>query len=175
MENREKEFILSYQVGVEVQKYDHNRLIQRMNNYNFGFWYRKLLHVSFRTFVSNLKPFRREFPKNLYFGSQWFNITHEAVKYIFEYLEENPDYLKRFEYTWGSDEVFFNSILRNSEHFKSKIVNDVLRYMVWSGGVPNTLLIKDYELLKQSHALFARKFDENVDNEIIDKLYNDIS
>ena len=170
--NKDKEFLLCH----EVKKTDgiYDSLLKRMNNYNFGFWYRKILHVSLRTFISNIGPWKRLFPTNLYFGSTWFNITHDALEYMFKYIDKNPRYIERFKYTWGADEVVFNTILMNS-NFKDKTINDdVLRYMVWNGGVPNLLLMKDYDYLKNSNALFARKFDENIDNDIIERLYNDL-
>lgn len=32
----------------------------------------------------------------------------------------------------------------------------------------------DYEKLKKSHALFARKIDLNIDHDIVNKIYQDI-
>ena len=171
-QNKDKEFILAEEVCSNDGLY--NNMCRRMNTYNFGFWYRKFTHQSVRMAVSNLPLLRRTLAKNMYFGSSWFNITHSALNYILEYIEENIEFLKRFEHTWGGDELFFNTILMNSD-FKNNCVSDnVLRFMAWNGGVPNTLLINDYEVLKNSDALFARKFDEKIDNEIIEKLYFDI-
>lgn len=89
--------------------------------------------------------------------------------------KKNPNFLKRFNYTWGSDEFYFQSILLNSK-FKDNCVNDCLRYIIWDGGAPFNLKMKDYENIKNNinNNLFARKFDENIDNDIIDKLYKDL-
>lgn len=55
-------------------------------------------------------------------------------------------------------------------------MNDCLRYIIWDGGAPFNLKMKDYENIKNNinNNLFARKFDENIDNDIIDKLYKDL-
>ncbi|CRF31617.1 glycosyl transferase [Brachyspira suanatina] len=147
----------------------------RLNSYNFGKIYRKLLNKKIRESISNIPFIKRTTPDNIYYGSSWWNLTSNAIEYILDYVKKNPEYLKRFNYTWGSDEFFFQSILLNSE-FKDNCVNDCLRYIIWCGGTPINLKMKDYEELKNNikDNLFARKFDENIDNDIIDKLYEDL-
>jgi len=168
--NKDKEFI--YYEEIDLSESLHTEMSKRMNNYNFGHLYRQLLHISIRTFLSNLPFLKRTLPKNMYFGYTWFTITSDATKYILEFIKNNAYYYNRFNYTWGSDELFFNTILMRSEF---KCINDPLRYMVWNWGVPKILLLKCYELLKSSNALFARKFDSKIDSEIINKLYEDIT
>ena len=51
-----------------------------------------------------------------------------------------------------------------------------MRYIRWDKkgelrGSPYTFKISDYNELIESDKLFARKFDENVDFEIIEKIY----
>ena len=147
----------------------------RLNAYNFGKIYRKLLSRNMREKISNFQPIKRTTPDNIYYGSSWWNLTNNAIKYILDYVEKNPEYLRRFNYTWGSDEFFFQSILMNSE-FKDNCVNDCLRYIIWGIGTPINLQMKNYDDIKNNikDNLFARKFDENVDNDIIDKLYKDL-
>ena len=168
--NKDKEFI--YYEEIDINESLHKEMSKRMNNYNFGYLYRQLLHVSIRTFFSNLPFLKRTLPQNMYFGYTWFTITSHAISDILEFIENNKNYYNRFNYTWGGDELFFNTILMRSE---CSCINDSLRYMVWHRGAPHILLLKDYELLKSSNALFARKFDSEIDSEIIDKLYEDIT
>ena len=52
---------------------------------------------------------------------------------------------------------------------------DIVRAIDWHRGHPYIYRIEDYKMLKESNCLFARKFDENVDNEIIDKLVEEVS
>ncbi|WP_300370948.1 beta-1,6-N-acetylglucosaminyltransferase [Brachyspira sp.] len=172
--HKDKEFI-SYE---NIRNNDHiyNEMSFRLNTYNFGKLYRLILHRKIRKFLSDLAIIKRTTPENIYYGSQWWNLTNNAVKYILDYDENNPNFLKRFNYTWGSDEFFFQSILLNSP-FKDNCVNDNLRYIVWNGGAPLNLKIKDYDCIKNNinNNIFARKFDETIDNDIIDKLYEDIN
>jgi hypothetical protein len=51
------------------------------------------------------------------------------------------------------------------------IVNDNLRYIDWEKANPTppaTLMVEDFENLRQSAALYARKFDLDRDAEIFD-------
>ena len=171
--NKNKEYI-SYE-NIENSEAIYKEMSFRINAYNFGKLYRKLLSRKFRELISNFPPIKRITPKNIYYGSSWWNLTNNAIQYILDYIEQNPNYLKRFNYTWGSDEFFFQSILLNSK-FKDNCVNDCLRYLVWNGGTPFNLEMKDYDDIKNNinDNLFARKFDENIDNDIIDKLYKDL-
>lgn len=111
----------------------------------------------------------------LYYGSQWFTITYDCMLYILNYLDEDPDYLKKFHYTACPDEHFFQIIILNSP-FKENVINNNLRFIDWSLGKnsPAILTIKDYSRLKSSQKLFARKFNLAVDDKIIEGLENDM-
>lgn len=106
---------------------------------------------------------------NLYYGSGWFTITHNCMLYILKYLEDNPEFQKQFSYTSCADEHFFQIIIMNSQ-FRYSVVNDNLRYIDWSSAQnsPKTLTMDDYNKLKASDKLYARKFDCAVDKEIMD-------
>lgn len=117
--------------------------------------------------------FKRKIDQELYGGANWMNLTHNCLRYIINYLIENKVYIKMFKYTRCADEVFFQSIICNSQ-FMSSSINDSLRYVDFSTGpeYPRILRIEDYEKIFNSNKLFARKFDENTDNEIIKKIYS---
>lgn len=105
-------------------------------------------------------------------GSAYFCITRKHVQYILRFLKEHPKLLQFYKYSFGPDEMFFQTILANSE-YRSEIVNDNLRYIDWSrrGQVaqsPALLTFSDAEKILGSRALFARKFDMYEDFEILD-------
>lgn len=171
-ENNNKEF-LSFE-NIRNNEGLYKEMSFRMNAYNFGFWYRKLLSRKIRETISEIPFIKRQTPENIYYGSSWWNLTKNAVSYILKFVEENQNYLERFKYTWGSDEFFFQSILMQSD-LKENLENDCLRYLIWQGGAPIILKLNDYKNMKMGGVnLFARKFDEKIDNEIIEKLYKDI-
>lgn len=171
-ENNDKEY-LSYQ-NIKDNEGLYKEMSFRLNAYNLGFWYRKLLSRKIREIISNIPFIKRQTPENIYYGSQWWNLTKNAVSYILKFVKENQNYLERFKYTWGSDEFFFQSILLQSD-LKDKCENDCLRYLIWQGGAPIVFKSNDYDnFIRGGVNLFARKFDEKIDNDIIDKLYKDI-
>jgi len=118
-----------------------------------------------------LKIKRKLYPITYFGGSEWLNLSREAVGYILDFLGNNPDYIKFFEHTYAPDEIFFQTILMNSP-LAGKVVNDDKRYIDWVSGpdYPRTLTVADYDKIMKSDAFFARKFDERRDREVIDKL-----
>ena len=171
-ENNDREY-LSYE-NIRNNEGFYKEMSFRLNAYNFGFWYRKLLSRKIREIISKIPFIKRQTPENIYYGSQWWNLTKNAISYILKFVVENQNYLERFKYTWGSDEFFFQSILMQSE-LKNNCENNCLRYLIWQGGVPIVFKLKDYDnFIRGGVNLFARKFDEKIDNDIIDKLYKDI-
>jgi len=103
--------------------------------------------------------------------SQWFTITLDAVRYIVEYLKKNSTMVRFFKLTWGVDELIFQTILYNSA-LKTTMVNENLRYIDWSEGKssPKTLTIADKEILGSCGKFFARKFNAEVDEVILNHL-----
>lgn len=114
--------------------------------------------------------------KNIQFksGSAYFSITREFAEYIVE-NEENIE--KYFTYTTCGDEMFVQTLAYNSR-FKETLFNDKYndkcsanqRYIDWNTGTPYIWRKSDIEDLFESNCLFARKFDEKVDSEVIDEI-----
>lgn len=120
---------------------------------------------------------------NFHFGSQWFSITHELATYVLS----KEDWLeKTFRHTSTCDEIFLATLVCNSP-FKDRLfvkspvksqkeINESnMRLIDWTRGKsirhPWTFLRADYSLLMNSPHLWARKFDDAVDPEIIESLY----
>ena len=115
----------------------------------------------------------RKMPNNLIAvgRSQWFSISGQHAQYIITYLQQNGNVKRFFELTWGSDEFVFQTILFNSIYQKD-MVNDNLRYIDWTEGKasPKTFTMNDLPCLLNSGKFFARKFNKNIDNSIINEL-----
>ncbi|MEH6309078.1 beta-1,6-N-acetylglucosaminyltransferase [Olivibacter sp. CPCC 100613] len=104
-------------------------------------------------------------------GSQWWCLTHEAVTYVVKFINYNKIILNYFEHTLIPDEIFFHTILLNSP-FKDKVFNNNLRYLQLEEdkASPNVLTSSDYQILKESNSLWARKFDERADPHILNQI-----
>ena len=106
-----------------------------------------------------------------YGGTNWVNLSKDAVEYLLDFIEKHPEFLKSFRYTRNADEIWLHTILLNSP-LCDQIENSSKRYIDWSSGpeYPRTLRIEDYNKIIQSDAFFARKIDPKIDNNIYEKL-----
>ena len=122
------------------------------------------------------RGFDKNFPK-LYGGSTYWSLSREAVEYCFRYMDEHPEYYPRFKYSFCSEEIFFQTILLNSE-LKEKIINDNKRFIVWeerNGNFPANLDDSDYNNIKNSQALFARKFEFPISEALLTEIKKSLS
>jgi hypothetical protein len=105
--------------------------------------------------------------------SQWFTASRESVAYIVDYIKKERWVTRFFKYSWAADEIIFQTILYNSP-FREHMVNDNLLYLDWSKGEasPKVLTMADAPALQASGKFFARKFNADIDCEILDFLDN---
>jgi len=103
--------------------------------------------------------------------SQWFTIPPACAAYITDYMDQHHELERFFKKCWAPDEMIFQTILYGSS-YKKNMINDNLVYVDWSNGEasPKVLTIADAEKLDQSSKLFARKFNPEIDTEILDHL-----
>lgn len=153
--------ILSFDRATPLEKLN-KKIFDKINNYIIPF-------------VKKNKPHRSRMNIRFYAGANWMNLTNNCVNQIIVFIKNNKNFLKWFKFTRCADEIFFQTIIHNYIN-NVEIVNDCLRYIEWEGGSdhPKILKLEDYDKIKNSRCLFARKFDYTVDNFVIDKLYNDI-
>lgn len=107
-------------------------------------------------------------------GSQWVSITDKLA----EYLASNEEFIeKTFNYSYCSDEVFLQTMFVNSEfkdnvYMKNQNNNQLAaaRLIDWDRGNPYVFKSSDFDEIINSPAMFARKFDLNVDKDVIYKI-----
>lgn len=105
-------------------------------------------------------------------GSAYFALKGSHVEYLLEFLESNHAYRRFFRTTHVPDEHFFQTILLNSP-CRNEIIPKGLTYAdwrPWRGSGPRILTSDDYGELKNSDRLFARKFDPDVDESVLDRI-----
>lgn len=94
-------------------------------------------------------------------GSQWFSITENLAKYVLEHKEWG---MKTFSHSFCPDEMVVQTLCWMSP-FKENIYNTVddakgcMRAIGWKDGQLHDWEEDDLDKLKQSEALFARKFN----------------
>ncbi|TJX13964.1 hypothetical protein E9840_07685 [Tissierella creatinini] len=125
----------------------------------------------------NLLPSQIElkYDYKLYHGGNWFTIPHEAAYYIIDFLNQNQWYFEVFKNSLVPDEKFFQTIIMNST-FSNRIINDNLTYIgKLAKNHPPTLTRQEISEIEDSNKFFARKFDMNVDEEVIRYFINKVS
>lgn len=113
---------------------------------------------------------------NVHAGWSWFSWHRNVVEFVLQYLENHPDYLKRFHNTSCCDEIIFHTIL--FPYLKELRINpyNCLRYVDWhptrpyDGHLPLTLNQQDFYDIVKSKSLFCRKVDENVSYKLMNMI-----
>jgi len=112
----------------------------------------------------------RKLPVAVYKGTNWFSITDGLVRHV---LSREAFIRKHFNMSWCADELFVQTVAMDSP-FRDRIDSDVRRFMIWQKLGPRALRLADYDAMRESGALWARKFDEKLDPEIVDRLFSEL-
>ena len=111
------------------------------------------------------------------YGSNWFSITDSLARYT---VSKEDEILHIFGHTILCDEIFLQTIVAGSQfmdriyrlHEPDHMQTGNMRMIDWShekdAKHPWTFRTADMDRLMASRMLWARKFDERVDNKIID-------
>lgn len=179
------EFFEKYQ-GLEFVDEDESQIqksyLERIEFYHLwcnkrGSKYHKLKTANLR--LQRKIGINRIKDKNICFqkGRQWFSITHGLAM---EVVKSESWIKKIFKFSLCGDEMFLQTVVLNSK-YAEKICNSHTmpsisdtRYIDWERGAPYIFREGDYGELKRTSALFARKFDADLDHEIVEKLYKDL-
>lgn len=177
--NNGKEFI-----HFGTQQYQ-NDIQERYSRYHFftkqlGRKRDKKLWVQLETYSlalqRRLKIDRRQKIEYKYFGGNWCSVTHDFVICMLK------DYKKLRVHLWFtqiSDETLYQTIAMKNPHIMKRLfITDFsdnymanVRLIDWKRGNPYVFCEKDFEELINSSCMFARKFDEKTDVNIINLIY----
>lgn len=117
-----------------------------------------------RKFLRGMKPFG---------GSQWWALSMGCVRYLQAIVNrKGPELRSFFRYAFIPDEVFFQTLVSNSA-YGEHISGFDLTFADWDRPAPPypaVLRTADLPVLQASQKLFARKFDSEVDSDILDLL-----
>lgn len=117
------------------------------------------------------KPFEFDF----YFGSQWWTLKSSVAYQILEYSKKHPDIIEYYKHSIIPDECFFQTIYMHLFNNNNRKGN--LTFVNWKGKSRSPDIIKSDDinvLLEKNNYYFARKFDINIDKDIIKLIDNNI-
>lgn len=127
-----------------------------------------LKHI--RKYQRPISFFQRKMDCPFFGGANWFNLSKSTMQKVVKYVDNN-NYLARFKCTRCADEIWLQTLLMSKLHM-TFLINDSLRYTDWKSGpeYPRIMRSSDINMINNSPALFARKFDWEVDASIIHTL-----
>ena len=138
----------------------------------WGRWYRKLrIGIILRYLIK-----RPDVP-NLCGGWDWYSWSERVYKWVLQYLDENPQYLRRFNHTRGASEKIFATLLK--PHLEELHIRKhyPLRYVSWlphrpieTSKRPFNLTEEDYEFVLASPCFFCRKVHETESAKLLDMI-----
>lgn len=125
----------------------------------------RIIHTPIsRRFLAGAIPF---------IGTQWMIVSRQFCQFVC-HNQRAARYKTFYRNTFIADEGFFQTVMMNTAPH-GEIVNDDLRMIDWipDGDIklrPRTYVAGDAGALISSGNLFARKFDQTVDGDILDLL-----
>lgn len=98
-----------------------------------------------------------------------------VVDFFMNYIESNPEYLKRFHYTACPDELVFATVLMSESDRLNIEKRNSLRYVVWHPNRPATslpLILNESEFddIVNSKSIFCRKVSLTESAKLLDLL-----
>jgi hypothetical protein len=138
------------QYGFPKRMFRHNRYLNKLFSGTFG------LIMPKRKFPASFEP---------YGGAQFWALHKDHVSYVLKTIDENPSFFRFFRHVRVPDEILFQTIMGNHKNAENEIISDTLHFLEWNRPGA-TLTLEDRDNLQKSHYLFARKFDDTVDNRI---------
>ena len=111
--------------------------------------------------------------RKFYCGANWYSITHELAR---DFCAYSKDVLKKVRWTISSDELVLQTFVRciSTKQYvlyaETKTCDDYTsleRAIDWNRGNPYVWKSSDYDELMNSTCLFGRKFDSNIDKDIV--------
>lgn len=123
-------------------------------------------------------PLRRRIPQKLrpFGGSSYWCLTRDCVEYVARFTDRDRSFVDFFKHVDIPDELIFQTLLMNSP-LAPTIVNDDMRHINWKDedlSSPFVLRVDDFPELARSNKLFARKFDVQIDERILDRIDREI-
>jgi hypothetical protein len=117
--------------------------------------------LTMRPFIEGATP---------YIGNQWMIVSRAFCSFVCNDVRADR-YKEFYRNTFIADEGFFQTVMMNTS-VHGEIVNDDLRMIDWvsDGDIklrPRTYMRQDAAALKASHNLFARKFEKDIDGDIL--------
>lgn len=171
--------LVSYKVNISNRR-EHFVLLSSI--FEKGFYTKKNLKGILSLIISGKFQFLKKIFKTRtipgyiapFGGEHWWALPVETVGKILNFLKHHPDYYTYHKDTLLAEEIFFQSIVMHlSGHDPEMIIEPTLTYVNWERKnvvLPVTFAKSDLDEIREQpeNMLFARKFDTDIDENILD-------
>jgi len=150
---------------------DWEEALDRVNKYymtDFKFKGRYLVEKIMNLVLPVRKP---PIPLKFYGRSMFWSLSLESLQYVLKLLKEQKGLKRFFRFTWAPDEFLFQTLILNSP-FADKVVNENCHYYQHKPHEPHPKFLtkEDFPEIQKSAKLYARKFNAEVDSEVLDMI-----
>ena len=104
----------------------------------WGRFFKYQKYMPKRKFLKDMVPFG---------GSDWWSLSYQCAAFVLRFVEENPDFKRFYKYTAAPCEMFFQTIVLNSD--LAERVENYDRYANWSTARSNGHTQSDGEMLPE--------------------------
>jgi len=120
---------------------------------------------------------RRKRIDNLMGGWDWFSWSDKVCDYVLDYIQNNPDYFKRFNHTHSPCETMYQTLLypkldelKIHKHYPLRFISWEAHRPVNTTYRPYNLNELDYKYVIESPTFFCRKVDEKESAKLLDMI-----
>jgi hypothetical protein len=107
--------------AVPIRNYSANRESVYWRRLFWGRFFKYRKYMPKRAFLKNMVP---------YGGPDWWSLSYACVAHVLKYVDENPGYKKFYKTTNSPGEMFFQTIILNSDW--GQRVENRDNYLAWS-------------------------------------------
>ena len=112
---------------IPIRDYSNNREPVYWRRLFWGRFFRYRKYMPKRKFLNGLVPFG---------GPDWWSLSHGCASFILKYVADNPRYKRFYKFSSSPGEMFFQTIILNSEW--AERVENRNNYLAWSSSrLPN--------------------------------------
>ena len=145
-------------------------LIARCNINYLNKWFKRVENG-----IINIQK-KRGIDRQLYCGANWYSITHDLAE---EFCMHRKEIINKVRWSISSDECVLQTFYRLMAKGSYELFDDnideydhraAMREIDWHRGKPYVWRDEDFDFLINSEMMFARKFDERIDAQIIKRI-----
>lgn len=141
--------------------------------------YERLLRFGINMFLGILP--KKKIDMEIYHGSQWWALNQNTVRYVLNIYENRPDIVNFFKFTFASDEKFFHTIVRNSEHiaqcdpyaeYTGRGTYKMANLHIIDPSLTKWFSLADFDEIMNSDKFFVRKLRTSSSKALVEKINN---